>query len=233
MKKEILDSLNKVGICVIEDYFPSDWCDNAVSHMEDALVTYKDKVQSQATEGTSGDFRVFKMENQYDTAKEFADDKFLLDVGTEYFGYPIVSHFVLGGKVQHNPNQTTNSGGGWHRDNRGKQIKTIVYLTDVSEESGPFSFLPLSNQFDLQTRDGIGKATRYDDSIVDEFCKENNIEPFKVIGKKGTIIFVDTSFIHRGLNIQSGSRYTYTNYYFENHPQRIQMSEDKWGKNYI
>ena len=201
--------------------------------MEDALVTYKDKVQSQATEGTSGDFRVFKMENQYDTAKEFADDKFLLDVGTEYFGYPIVSHFVLGGKVQHNPNQTTNSGGGWHRDNRGKQIKTIVYLTDVSEESGPFSFLPLSNQFDLQTRDGIGKATRYDDSIVDEFCKENNIEPFKVIGKKGTIIFVDTSFIHRGLNIQSGSRYTYTNYYFENHPQRIQMSEDKWGKNYI
>jgi ectoine hydroxylase-related dioxygenase (phytanoyl-CoA dioxygenase family) len=233
MKKEIVDSLNKVGICVIEDYFPSDWCDNAVSHMEDALVTYKDKVQSQITESTSGDFRVFKMENQYDTAKQFADDKFLLDVGTEYFGNPIVSHFVLGGKVQHNPNQTTNSGGGWHRDNRGKQIKTIVYLTDVSEESGPFSFLPLSNQFDLQTRDGIGKATRYDDSIVDEFCKENNIEPFKVIGKKGTIIFVDTSFIHRGLNIQSGSRYTYTNYYFENHPQRIQMSEDKWGKNYI
>ena len=62
MKKEILDSLNKVGICVIEDYFPSDWCDKAVFHMEDALVTYKDKVQSQATEGTSGDFRVFKME---------------------------------------------------------------------------------------------------------------------------------------------------------------------------
>jgi hypothetical protein len=233
MKKEIVDSLNKVGICVIEDYFPSDWCDNAVSHIEDSLVTYKDKVQSQTSEGTSGDFRVFKMENQYDTAKQFADDDFLLDVGTEYFGHPIVSHFVLGGKVQHNPNQTTNSGGGWHRDNRGKQIKTIVYLTDVSEESGPFSFLPLSNQFDLQTRDGIGKATRYDDSIVDEFCKENNIEPFKVIGKKGTIIFVDTSFIHRGLNIQSGSRYTYTNYYFENHPQRIQMSEDKWGKNYI
>jgi hypothetical protein len=233
MKKEIVDSLNKVGICVIEDYFPSDWCDNAVSHMEDALVTYKDKVQSETKESTSGDFRVFKMENQYDTAKQFADDKFLLDVGTEYFGNPIVSHFVLGGKVQHNPNQTTNSGGGWHRDNRGKQIKTIVYLTDVSEKSGPFSFLPLSNQFDLQTRDGIGKATRYDDSIVDGFCKENNIEPFKVIGKKGTMIFVDTSFIHRGLNIQSGSRYTYTNYYFENHPQRIQMSEDKWGKNYI
>lgn len=233
MKKEILDSLNKVGICVIEDYFSSEWCDNAVSHIEDALVTYKDKVQSQATEGTSGDFRVFKMENQYDTAKQFADDKFLLDVGTEYFGYPIVSHFVLGGKVQHNPNQTTNSGGGWHRDNRAKQIKTIVYLSDVGESNGPFSFLQGSSTFDLPTRDGIGKVTRYDDSVVDEFCNQNNLEPFKVVGKKGTVIFVDTSHIHRGLNIDDGARYTFTNYYFENHPQRLQMSEDKWGKNYI
>jgi len=233
MKEQILENLNQVGICVIEDYFPSDWCDSAVSHIEDALVTYKDKVQSEAKEGTSGDFRVFKMENRYSTAKEFADNELLLSVGTEYFGYPVVSHFVLGGKVQHNSDQITNSGGGWHRDNRNKQIKTIVYLTDITEESGPFSFLPLSNQFDLQTRDGIGKATRYDDSIVDEFCRENSIEPFKVTGKKGTVIFADTSFIHRGLNIESGSRYTYTNYYFEKHPQRIQMSEEKWGKNYI
>lgn len=233
MKNEILDNLNKVGICVIEDYFNSDWCDKAVLDLEDSLITYKDKIQSEAKEGTSGDFRIFKMENQYDTAKTFANDNFLLDIGSEYFGYKIVSHFVLGGKVQYNPNKITNSGGGWHRDNRGKQIKTIVYLTDVEETSGPFSFLPLSNQFDLQTRDGIGKATRYDDNIVNEFCKKNNIEPFKVIGKKGTIIFVDTSYIHRGLNIQSGSRYTYTNYYFEDHPQRFQLTEDKWGKMFI
>lgn len=233
MKAQILDALNNVGICVIEDYFPSDWCDNAVSHMEDALVIYKDKVQSETKESTSGDFRVFKMENQYDTAKQFADDEFLLDVGTNYFGYPIVSHFVLGGKVQHNPNQTTNSGGGWHRDNRAKQIKTIVYLSDVEESNGPFLFLPQSNKYDLPTRDGEGKVTRYDDSIVSSFCNQNKVSPFKVLGKKGTLIFVDTSYIHRGMNIESGSRYTYTNYYFENHPQRIQMSEDKWGKNYI
>ena len=69
-------------------------------------------------------------------------------------------------------------------------------------------------------------------SVIDAAIDQKT-RTFKVIGKKGTIIFADTSFIHRGLNIQYGSRYTYTNYYFENHPQRIQMSEDKWGKNYI
>ena len=233
MKTQILDALNNVGICVIEDYFSTEWCDTAISGINDSLITYGDKVQSEAKEGTSGDYRVFKMENKYNTASEFANDDFLLEVGSEYFGYPILSHFVLGGKVEHNPNQTTNSGGGWHRDNRAKQIKTIVYLSDVDESNGPFSFLPQSNRYDLPTRDGEGKVTRYEDSVVDSFCNQNNLSPFKVTGKKGTLIFVYTSYIHRGLNIESGSRYTYTNYYFENHPQRIQMSEEKWGKYYI
>lgn len=233
MKEQILENLNKVGICVIQDYFSSDFCDQAVKDIEDGLVTFKDKIQSESKEGTSGDFRLFKMENQYETAKQFANDSLLLEIGSEYFGYPIVSHFVLGGKVKHNPKQITNSGGGWHRDNRAKQIKTLVYLSDVEEENGPYLFLPSSNQYDLSTRDGIGKATRYENENIDSFCKENDFSPFKVIGKKGTVIFADTSFIHRGANIKEGTRYTYTNYYFENHPQRIQMSEDKWGKNYI
>ena len=73
--------------------------------------------------------------------------------------------------------------------------------------------------------------SRVSDDEISKYYDYKKIH--KVIGKKGTIIFADTSFIHRGLNIQYGSRYTYTNYYFENHPQRIQMSEDKWGKNYI
>jgi len=233
MKKEILDNLKSIGICVVEDYFSPEFCDSAIKDIEDGLVTYSDKVQSETHEGTSGDFRLFKMENRYQSANDFANDSFLLDVASEYYGYPMVSHFVLGGKVQHNPNQITNSGGGWHRDNRAKQIKTIVYLSDVDEHSGPFSFLPGSNNYDLPTRDGIGKATRYEDDVVDSFCTSNSVEPFKVIGKKGTVVFVDTSHIHRGLNIEEGVRYTLTNYYFENHPQRLQMSEDKWGKYYI
>lgn len=233
MKDEILNNLNNVGICVVEDYFTSEWCDNAVKEIEDGLVRFEDKIQSNEAEGTSGDFRLFKMENQYQTARDFANDEFLLNVGTEYFGYPILSHFVLGGKVVHNPQKTTNSGGGWHRDNRAKQIKTIVYLSDVDDSNGPFAFLPQSNRYDLPTRDGEGRVTRYEDSVVESFCTQNNLSPFEVVGKKGTVVFVDTSYIHRGMNIESGSRYTYTNYYFENHPQRIKMSEDKWGKNYI
>ena len=69
--------------------------------------------------------------------------------------------------------------------------------------------------------------------VINEFCKENNFQPFRVAGKAGTVIFSDTSFIHRGANINSGTRYTYTNYYFENHPQRIAITENDWGKSFI
>lgn len=233
MKEQIIDNLNKVGICVIEDYFPPEFCDQAVKDIEDGLIKFKSKIQSESKEGTSGDKRLFKMENHYDTAKTFANDSLLLEIGSEYYGYPLISHFVLGGKVQSQSNQTINSGGGWHRDNRMKQIKTIVYLSDVEDKDGPYLFLPSSDQFDLSTRDGIGKATRYEDKVIEDFCSNNNLEPFKVTGKKGTVIFTDTSYIHRGANIQDGTRYTYTNYYFENHPQRIAISKNDWGKNYI
>ena len=77
MKEQVLESLNKVGICVIQDYFSPEFCDQAVKDIEDGLIKFKDKVQSSEKEGTSGDFRLFKMENQYDTAKQFANDSLL------------------------------------------------------------------------------------------------------------------------------------------------------------
>lgn len=233
MKDQILENLNKVGICVIEDYFPKEFCNQAVNDIEEALNKYPSKIQSESKENTSGDYRLFKMENHYETAQKFSTESLFLDVGSSYLNYPTKSHFVLGGKVSYQNHQTTNSGGGWHRDNRSKQIKTIVYLTDVDEQNGPFLFMPLSNQFDLTTRDGIGKVTRYKNEVIEQYCKNNNYEYFTVTGKKGTVIFADTSFIHRGADIKRENRYTYTNYYFEDHPQRLQLTEEKWGKMFI
>ena len=36
-----------------------------------------------------------EMENRYDTGKRFANDPFLLETASEYFGYPLLSHFVI------------------------------------------------------------------------------------------------------------------------------------------
>ena len=55
MKDQILDNLKEAGICVIEDYFSPEFCDQAVKDMEDGLVRFKSKIQSESKEGTSGD----------------------------------------------------------------------------------------------------------------------------------------------------------------------------------
>tara|TARA_B110000196_G_scaffold282198_1_gene263316 strand:- start:7 stop:705 length:699 start_codon:yes stop_codon:yes gene_type:complete len=232
MKEDILNSLRQSGICAIKGYVSSGFCSQAVADLEDAISKFPEKVQSSAKEETSGDSRIFKMENHYETAKFFAEDPFLLDVCSSYMNYPIKSHFVLGGKVSYQSSQTTNSGGGWHRDNAQGQIKTIIYLSDVEEKNGPFLFLPSSNQYELEKRNQEG-ATRYSDEVVNNFCKSNKIEPHKVTGPKATVIFADTSFIHRGENIKGGSRYSYTNYYFEDTTERSRLCEEKWGEMYI
>ena len=56
MKDQILENLNKVGICVIEDYFPKEFCNQAVNDIEEALNKYPSKIQSESKEKTSGDY---------------------------------------------------------------------------------------------------------------------------------------------------------------------------------
>ena len=50
-------------------------------------------------------------------------------------------YFTLAGHLKFESNNL-GSGGGWHRDSPfTNQIKTIVYLTDVSSNNGPFEYL--------------------------------------------------------------------------------------------
>ena len=174
----IVNNLNHTGICILNEYFDESYCQQAVNEINEGLTKYTDKVQSEEKEGTSGDSRLFKMENQYETAKKFASAEILQAVVSKYYGKELATHFVLGGKVASVPDRITNSGGGWHRDSREKQIKAIVYLTDVNENSGPFLFLPHSKKFDLQTRQN--KPTRYSDEVVEKFCKELDIPDHKI-----------------------------------------------------
>ena len=37
------------------------------------------------------------------------------------------------------------SGGGWHRDHHFELFKVMVYLSDVNEKNGPFSYIEKSH----------------------------------------------------------------------------------------
>ena len=47
-----------------------------------------------------------------------------------------------------------------------------------------------------------------------EMANDKNINLLNITGKKGTVILVDTTYIHRGNIIKNGERKAFTQYFF-------------------
>ena len=109
-----------------------------------------------------------------------------------------------------------NSGAGWHRDNHHCQFKTMLYLSDVTKDNGNFQWITNSSRRHI----GYPKPrtesynTRYHEEVVEEILKHPLCKLIDITGKPGTIICADTTYVHRGNIIKSGSRRAMTQYYF-------------------
>ena len=230
-KEEIINELRQKGISIIENYYDLDYCKKAINEINNIISINKEKVVSIRTENTSGDERIFKIENQSKSAKYFKNDSFIENILQSISKRKIESYFILGGKLKASQNIIKNSGGGWHRDSDNSQFKSMLYLNDVDEFNGPFLFIQNSKQFDVSRKSSnsnktllhkflilIGKmkssSPRYEDKNVQKFLNKNKIIPLEIRGKAGTLILFNGSYIHRGKNIEKGARYSFTNYFF-------------------
>ena len=89
----------------------------------------------------------------------------------------------------------------YHRDHNGILfLKVFIYLCDVDIENGPYSYIKESHKkkfmknYKLQ-KNKIRNNIRYDNASVINQLK-NNEKIFK--GKSGSVIFSDTTGLHRG-----------------------------------
>lgn len=115
----------------------------------------------------------------------------------------------------------------WHRDPEEKKIcKVFIYLSDVDETSGPFTHVKQSNYgskfgslFPQYTPEGV---------YPPEGAVEKNIPSeyyLKATAPAGTVIFCDTSGIHRGGYATKKSRLMYTAFFSSG-----SYSEKAWYK---
>lgn len=80
----------------------------------------------------------------------------------------------------------------WHRDVRGRQVKIMIYLTDVTEKDSNFAFLP-GTHVGHQARPRRFETSRISDAWV-ETC---GIAPVECYGRAGTTMVFDTNPVHR------------------------------------
>ena len=119
---------------------------------------------------------------------EYALNDLLVSVANSYVGLEC----FLSGIMAYRTQPVTGVPGGaflWHYDNTPRQVKAICYLTEVAEDDGPLAFVKGSHR--LRAVAPTFEETRLADAQVPA---EGRI---LCVGKPGTVLFVDTSGIHR------------------------------------
>jgi hypothetical protein len=213
--RDNLAELDRSGICIIPDYWSFETCERARAEVDRVIRNYPQYVNGNA----KADVRVYGANNGSALIQEFAQDAMLLEVASAYNREPTRTAFTLAARM---PASAGNkgSGEGWHRDAFPRQVKAILYLTDVEAENGPFQWIKDSHRRAELLRDMRNAGLEYKQYRLTEEHVAGLLRPQPerektFTAKAGTLILVDTSSVHRGMPIRAGTRYALTNYYFQ------------------
>lgn len=217
--RSVCDDLQSQGLFIA----PSRLDDAVVSRLIEACDrVYTDHPDAVAIESRGSDARIYGVDRlTNDTIFSELQNIFLKDAEI-FYGSAKIEQFCMSGDITYR-SDGLGSGSGWHRDSPYRhQFKVIVYLTDTTDENGPFEFIPNSHS----TASLIGSAQhlskplasdRYTTDEIQALLQHGVIdEPLSIVGKAGTIIYADTRGLHRGRPLISGRRRAVTFYIYHN-----------------
>lgn len=143
---------------------------------------------------------------------QFSLQPCLLDIANAYFGmYTQLRYY----NIWHTLTTTSQPRESqlWHYDREDHQIlKLFVYMSDVDESAGPFTYAPGTHRQGLlarrpQTVDEQG-VERWNDEQMDALVPKDKW--IKAIGPAGTLVFADTRGYHKGGLARERERLLYT-----------------------
>lgn len=213
----ILSGLTKHGYAVVPHFYDRQKCSFLRTEIDRLIAEQPDVVQNDTR---LSDQRIFGSERASPAIMDFHSAQFPISIGEHYGERRLVSFSTLAGRLSAKPGNL-GSGQGWHRDAFHFQFKAMVYLSDVGTENGPFQLLDASHQGARVFRDtilaGLASApnTRLTDQQIDALLRANPARLQTFVAPAGTMILFDSSTIHRGSPISTGTRYALTNYYYD------------------
>jgi hypothetical protein len=211
-----LGQIHRDGVAAIENYWSADQCAKARTELDQLIQNQPESVRAFSN---GSDKRMFGAEMAGPQIRAFHQDPFLKSIGEIEGGFSIYNLFTLGARIDATANNR-GSGDGWHRDAFGYQFKAILYLSDVSDDNGPFEYMAGSHKswrVGLDTALGrfpIPPDSRIDSAHMGRLIATGAIRPRRYTAKAGTVILANTSGVHGGAPLKAGSRYALTNYYY-------------------
>lgn len=219
--RPILESLEQKGFAVIESGYSKDQLQEMRQEVDRILEAHKEQLWKDAQ---SSDHRLFGANNVSEALKKFhlyPKAIHLLNAYMQTSGPSFAT--LMAGKITATPDNI-GSGGGWHRDTADfKQVKSIIYLSDVAAENGPFQYIEGSHLLR-----NISKATnylnvhwserRFEHEAMERTCEKFGWKVTTLTAPAGSIVLANTRGLHRGMPLQSGERYALTNYLWYNDP---------------
>lgn len=213
--RDAFETIKKNGVAVVEDYYSAEKCALLCNEIDRLIEKYKEKIW---TDKQQSDHRIFGAEKFSSLIHEFGYDKSISDFGEKYLETEMKLTMTLAARLDYVPGNL-GSGGGWHRDSvQFNEFKSILYLSDVSDVNGPFTYVHGSHRQDV-VKETVRKTGahydqyRFSEEQVKLMIKQLGLTPQTFTANKGTLILVDTRGIHIGSPIQEGNRHALTNYF--------------------
>jgi hypothetical protein len=220
IEKKALEDLERDGYTVIKDF----WTRERAFQMRDKLEGYLTIGGNKDFEGGAymrfrdntgsddGVRRIYHVDKLLPELAEFRENRLIDRVAEAYYGFKFYSGSLV---FQHNL-QTTINTRFHHVDWFGKQFKPFLYLDDVDEGNGPFTYIRGTHRSHLirLKKQLFGNATGSPTSFYEDDVKSVIASEIQICGKAGTLILADVRGLHRGSPQKNRSRSILVNYMY-------------------
>jgi len=215
--QNLLYSLRKNGYATVPNFFSKIECCKLIESIDKFI---KENPKYIWKDDTNSDNRIFGAENISSDTKKSLNSfiNYSQEIGEHYLKQKIGLFMVMANRTVFR-DKNMGSGAGWHKDSYAKQFKSILYLNDVSPGNGPFQIIKNSNKnffmfkLFLKLKNKF-PSTRFSQEDISAILKNEQNKIVELTAKAGTLLLVDTSFLHRGKPIENSFRYALTNYFF-------------------
>ncbi len=222
-QERVLKELNTTGISVINftELFDKSFLEEMniwIGDNEEKLIQKPKKKFLFSYFGTNNKELVLDLSNPF---VRFYLSNNLLEIATNYLGYVPQLFEVYVEKTIPVGDEAPAHSQNWHRDPEEKRtLKIFLYLSDVTTESGPFTYIKGSSPTSKGKYRNLYPQKLPDGSYPSEIQISNKINKsdlFVATGNQGSIIFCDTAGLHRGGYAKSHHRIMATGYFPSKH----------------